>query len=369
MKCRDYGFSSGGDGRNGVFRYRETAFDRRGHLFSMISKPERTINILDSPDLPSDYTEDQWYENAARLSPRELRVATMAGYSIEYAYLNRDADPANGVRVDVGGGIGGSLRNPAKVAESMELARQRNQRLVILNGLGASARTSVPPRPVVGRMVEDGRFQHGGQWLWPILKDTLAKYGDRIELLGSSADARWAIGLAAACAMTDESISDLTVVAPVGAVGRSMPNTQLHFGAQLPSMMAYGWQSPYRRRQTSSRSGKETDQWSKTMAGAGGDNVLRYPAALSRTGGLLSDLTVALSAVGRASVIQFEHDQFGSVDAMLGVMNQAVASSRTSEASVSHFTVKDHDHAVLSAQAGPEPRIRLYDIPRHASQN
>jgi pimeloyl-ACP methyl ester carboxylesterase len=342
----DYKFS------NGDIRYQTTAFDDAGWAET---GSEQSSGVIDAPAANSEQL------TAVRAELRGGKVAAMGGGAVEFALLNHENPASNGAIV-YNMGIGGDFHHPVGAREAEVLASVNpDKRIVVINPTG-SGQSSLIPREIMGQMKREGVYGPQGEWMLQILSSQLEEFGDKIELWGNSAGARVAMGMAAAFAAADQKIASLRVVDPPSAADRTPLGIRMRFASQIIAMRGYG-ASPYNE---AAELGKAPANLFKAK-GAFADNMWNYPVAMRRKDGLAADLSGAMGAVrDDLTIIQPEFSEFahpGYMQAMMGdvAMDAFMAGSAQPEA-LRHILIRDHSHAILSANAGARPQITLYEI-------
>ncbi|MCL2174056.1 hypothetical protein FWH58_02040 [Candidatus Saccharibacteria bacterium] len=346
----DYGFE------DGVIRYQTTTFNGIG---GPTVQEQQSINVIDAPAVGDEQLA------TVRTEMSGSAVASMGGAAIEFALLNHENPASNGAIV-YNMGIGGNFHHPVGAREAEVLAYANpDKRILVINNTG-SGQSSLVPRNIMKQMKRDGIYQPQGEWMLQILEKQLEEYGDKIELWGNSAGARVAMGMAAAFGAAGQNIANLRVVDPPSAIDRTALGIQMRFISQILAMQKYG-ASPYNE---TSDLGKAPSNLF-TAKGAFADNMWNYPLTMRIKDGLVADLQGAMGAVhDDLTIIQPEFSEFAHPNYMSWLVESAIANTfwegiKQPEA-LRQIIIKDHSHAILSANAGARPQITLYEIAKMA---
>jgi hypothetical protein len=338
---------------NDEIRYRVANFDMTKRLPN-INEESGSISVIDAPPINNDH----YKTIRAELSEKEVKIARLGNSAIEFAVLNHEVSPDNGVII-YNMGIGGDFHHPVGAREVEVLAYVNpDQQIVVINNTGSGA-SSLIPRETMKQMKQDSICKPQGVLMLQILEKQLQQYGDRIELMGNSAGARVAIGMTAAFSAAGQNIANLRVVDPVSAADRLPLGVQMRLISQVVAMSGYG-KSPYNE-------GSELKNIPANLFTARGamiDNWMNYPLVVRRASGLEADLDSAMSAVrGDLAVIQPERSEFARTNDMRELITKvAIRHSGNYPETLRHIIIEGHSHAIMSKNAGALPLITLHEI-------
>ena len=282
--------------------------------------------------------------------------------AVQVGFMNTDVPAEDGVTV-LNMGIGGNFEHPVGTLEAMTYAaNNQDRRVMVVNNAGSSA-SSLVPSEVMAEMKATGSFVPQGEWMLDTLRRELDNYGE-LSLVGNSAGARIAMGIAAAVSVVrlDNPLARVAVFDPPGAQDRTTPGMIAAFIGQIQDTKRYAEQSPYNPKTLGLLEPMPANLF--TAKGAFVQNMWNFPNAMTKRDGFIDDLIGALRAVkegGDVTVIQPEFSQFATPEKMISAMTIAtMVAARMRH--LRHIQINSHSHPLLAEGTGPNALVTAHKI-------